>query len=80
MSTLTIQLPDSIRAEAESLSRRDGISLEQFLATAAAEKVSALKTVDFPREEAAQGTKEDWDFVLSRVPARPPQPGDEMPG
>ncbi len=78
MSTLTIQLPDSIRAEAESLSRRDGISLEQFLATAAAEKVSALKTVDFLREEAAQGNAEDWDFVLSRVPARPPLPGDEM--
>ena len=78
MSTLTIHLPDSIRAEAESLSRRDGISLEQFLATAAAEKVSALKTVDFLREEAAQGSKEDWDFVLSRVPAHPPLPGDEM--
>ncbi len=79
MSTLTIQIPDSIRAEAESLSRRDGISLEQFLATAAAEKVSALKTVDFLREEAAQGSAEDWQFVLSRVPARPPLPGDEMP-
>jgi hypothetical protein len=77
MSILTIQLPDSIRAEAEILSRRDGITLEQFLATAAAEKVSALKTVDFLREEAARGNVEDWDFVLSRVPPRPPMPGDE---
>ena len=79
MSTLTIQLPDSIRAETESLSRRAGISLEQFLTTAAAEKVGALKTVDFLREEAAQDSVADWDFVLSRVPARPPWPGDEMP-
>jgi hypothetical protein len=77
MAILTIELPDSIRAEAEILSRRDGITLEQFLATAAAEKVSALKTVDFLREEAVRGDAEDWDFVLSRVPSRPPLPGDE---
>ena len=79
MSTLTIQLPDSIRAQVEELARRDGITADQFLATAAAEKVSALRTVDFLKAEAAQGRAEDWDFVLSRVPARPPLPGDELP-
>ena len=78
MSTLTIHLPDSIRAQVEELARRDGITPDQFLATAAAEKVSALRTVDFLRAEAEQGRKEDWDFVLSRVPARPPLPGDEL--
>jgi hypothetical protein len=46
MSALTIQLPDSIRAQVEELARRDGITADQFLATAAAEKVSALRTVD----------------------------------
>lgn len=79
MSTLTIQLPDSIRAQVEELARRDGITADQFLATAAAEKVSALRTVDFLKAEAAQGRVEDWDFVLSRVPARPPLSGDELP-
>ena len=79
MSTLTIQLSDSMRAEVEALARRDGISPDQFLATAAAEKVSALRTVEFLQNEAAQGRREDWDFVLERVPARPPLPGDELP-
>ena len=79
MTTLTIQLPDSIRAQVEELARRDGITADQFLATAAAEKVSALRPVDFLKAEAAQGRVEDWDFVLSRVPARPPLPGDELP-
>lgn len=79
MSTLTIQLPDSIRAQVEELALRDGITADQFLATAAAEKVSALRTVDFLKAEAAQGRQEDWDFVLSRVPALPPLPGDELP-
>ena len=80
MSTFTIQLSDSMRAEVEALARRDGISPDQFLATAAAEKVSALRTVEFLKNEAAQGRREDWDFVLERVPARPPLPGDELPG
>jgi hypothetical protein len=35
--------------------------------------------VDFLKAEATQGRQEDWDFVLSRVPARPPLPGDELP-
>ena len=79
MSTLTIQLSDSMHAEVEALARRDGISADQFLATAAAEKVSALRTVEFLKNEAAQGRREDWNFVLERVPARPPLPGDELP-
>lgn len=79
MSTLTIQIPDSIRAEVEELARRDGVSLDQFLATAAAEKISALRTLEFLRDEAAKGREEDWEFVLSRASHRPPLPGDELP-
>jgi hypothetical protein len=79
MSTLTIQLPDFIRVEIEALARGDGISPEQFVATAAVEKVSALRTVAFLKAEATEGRRGDWDFVLRRVPARPPWPGDEAP-
>ncbi len=78
MSSLTVHLPESIRAAVEALARRDGISADQLLATAAAEKVSALKTVEFLRAEASQGRVEDWEFVLSRVPDRPPLPGDKL--
>ena len=31
---------------------------------------------DFLKAEAAQRRAEDWDFVLNRVPARPPLPGE----
>jgi hypothetical protein len=79
MSTMTVQIPASIKNEVEALALRDGISADQFLATAAAEKVSALRTVEFLKAEAAGGSAEDWEFVLSRVPARPPMPGDEKP-
>ena len=78
MSPLTVNLPDSIRREVEELARRDGVLPDRFLATAAAEKVSAMKTLDYLAAEAALGRREDWDFVLGRVPAREPWPGDEM--
>jgi hypothetical protein len=57
---------DDIGLDAEDVSRAGG-----------GKEVSALKTVDFLREEAARGSVEDWEFVLSRVPSRPPLPGDE---
>lgn len=79
MSTLTFHLPDSVRAQVEELARRDGITVDQFLASAAAEKVSALKGVEYLESLAGQANRSDWDFVLSRVPARPPLPGDEWP-
>ena len=79
MSTLTFRLPDSVRAQVEELARRDGITVDQFLASAAAEKVSALKGVEYLESLAGQANRADWDFVLSRVPARPPLPGDEWP-
>jgi hypothetical protein len=78
MSVYTVEIPDSVRREVEELSARDGVSPEQFLATAAVEKISALRTVEFLREEAAAGSREDWDYVMSCVPARPPMEGDEM--
>lgn len=78
MSTMTVQLPHSIKHEVECLAERDGISTDQFMATAAAEKVSALRTLEFLKAEAAGGNVEDWEFVLSRVPARAPLAGDEV--
>jgi hypothetical protein len=79
MSTLTIHIPESIRRQVDELAAQDGVSAEQFLATAAAEKVSALRTLDYLRAEAAGGSKADWDRVLDQVPARPPITGDEGP-
>jgi hypothetical protein len=79
VSAYTVEIPESIRRQVEELAARDGVSPEQFLATAAAEKISALKTVEFLREEAASGSRDDWNYVLNRIPDRPPLEGDELP-
>lgn len=45
--------------------------MNQFLASAAAEKMSAILTLDYLRDEAAQGKREDFEAFLAAVPDGP---------
>jgi hypothetical protein len=78
MSTLTISVPDSIRRRAETLAQHDGISMDQFVALALAEKLAALDAGTYLAERAARGSREKFDRILAKVPDVPPQPGDEL--
>ena len=40
MSALTIRLPNSVHESIKALARMDGISVNQFIASAAAEKMA----------------------------------------
>lgn len=79
MGALTIRLPHSVHERIKELARQDGISLNQFIASAAAEKLAALQTLEHLRREAAQGRREDFERWLSLVPDAPPAAGDERP-
>ena len=78
MSTLTIQLPESLRKTIEALAAREGYSVSQFLASAAGEKLAVVLTMDYLRREAAARRREDFEKYLAAVPDAPPQPGDEL--
>ena len=78
MSTLTIQLPESLKKTIEALAAREGYSVSQFLASAAGEELAVVLTMDYLRREAAAGRREDFEKYLAAVPDAPPQPGDEL--
>ena len=78
MSTLTIQLPESLKKTIEALAAKEGYSVSQFLASAAGEKLAVVLTMDYLRREAAAGRREDFDKYLASVPDALPQPGDEL--
>ncbi|MGH9357952.1 MAG: toxin-antitoxin system HicB family antitoxin, partial [Terriglobia bacterium] len=61
-------------------SRQDGTSINQFVATAVAEKVSALETARFFQDRKARADFEAFDKILKRRGGEPPRPGDEAPG
>lgn len=79
MSTLSLRLPDSLHAKVRELAAQDDISINQFIATAVAEKMSALLTVDYLKERATRGDRAVFERVLRTVPDRQPLPGDEWP-
>jgi len=78
-SALTVRLPESLHKRIKDLARRDGYSINQFLATAAAEKMSALMTVEYLRDEAAKGSRVDFETFLNQVPSVEPVETDRIP-
>jgi len=78
MSTLKVNIPESLRLRAESLARDDGIPLDQFIATALAEKVAVLDADSYIRERAGRGSREKFDRVLSKVPDVEPEEHDRL--
>lgn len=46
-NTYPLRLPRSVKAAVEQLAKEEGISLNQFVATAVAEKLAAMRTATF---------------------------------
>ena len=79
-ATYPLKLPNSIKAAAARLAKEDGVSLNQWIATAVAQKVGAVDTAaEFFKRRANGRTGEGLGRILDTVPDRPPEPGDELP-
>jgi predicted transcriptional regulator len=78
MSTLTIQLPDSLKKRIEELAAQEGYTVSQFLASAASEKLAVILTMDYLRREAAAGRRDNFDKYLSAVPDVPAPENDRI--
>ena len=79
MSTLSLRLPESLHAELAKLAKAEGVSLNQLIATAAAEKLSALKTEEYLQKRARRSSIRKARAALAKVPDASPIPGDELP-
>lgn len=77
MTALTVRLPNSVHQKIKELAERDDISVNQFIASAAAEKMASVLTLDFLKAEAAKGKRSDFEHYLSMVSDAPAQEGDE---
>lgn len=76
-----LQLPASLKETAARLAREDGVSLNQWIVAAVAQKIGAVETAeDFLRERAAGAREGDLSRYLDRAPDAEPEAGDELPG
>jgi hypothetical protein len=80
IKTYPLRLPRSLKDAVVRLSKQDGTSINQFVTTAVAEKVSALETARFFRDRRARADFKTFDRIMNRRGGKPPRPGDEMPG
>ena len=79
-STYPLKLPTSVKEAAARLAREDGVSLNQWIASAVAEKVGAVMTAaEFLRHRSEGASPDDLREFLRGAPDRPPEPGDEVP-
>jgi len=72
-----LRLPRSLKKAVEKLSKEDGTSINQFVASAVAEKVSALKTAEFFAERRSRADFRAFDRVMNRKRGEKPRKGDE---
>ena len=78
-STYPLRLPKSLKDAVELASRKDGTSMNQFVAMAVAEKISALETATFFSVRQQRADYEKFDAIMKRQGGLPPIAGDEMP-
>ena len=79
MSTVSIRIPDSVKRYVERLAAKDGISVDQFYASAAAEILAALETADCIAQRATRADREAFLRVLAKVPDAEPEAWDRLP-
>jgi hypothetical protein len=64
----TSHIPDWLHLNLKRIPQSEGISANQFIASAAAEKMASIMTLDFLRAEGKLATRKDFDYFLAAVP------------
>ncbi|MBE8232558.1 MAG: toxin-antitoxin system HicB family antitoxin [Endozoicomonadaceae bacterium] len=78
MSTLSLRLPNSLHDEVKSLAKKEGISINQFISSAVAEKMSSLLTEQYLLERSQKGSQQAFLKAMSKVPDIEPETRDNL--
>ena len=78
MSTISLRLPESLHQTLRDLAAKEHVSINQLIALAVAEKVSALATEDFLGVRAKRGSRKRFLRAMSKVPDAEPDERDRL--
>lgn len=79
MSALSLRLPNFLHKKLGDLAKREGVSINQLINSAVAEKMAALMTAEYLQERAKRGSRKKFEAVLAKVPDREPETFDRLP-
>jgi hypothetical protein len=78
MSTISLRLSESLHQRIRELARREGVSINQLINSAVAEKLSALLTEEYLESRAERGSRRKFDKALRKVRDVEPAEGDRL--
>lgn len=67
MSTISLRLPESLHKKVRALAEKENTSINQFVSSALAEKISALLTEEYLEERAKRASKSKFKKALKQV-------------
>lgn len=74
-----LQLPQSLKDTAARLAMEDGVSLNQWIVSAVAQKIGAVETAsEFLKARAGMAKRGDLTRLLDRAPSVSPMPDDAI--
>lgn len=78
MSAISLRLPASIHKKVRELAKKEGVSINQFISTALAEKLSALLTAEYLETRGRRGSRAKFNKVLAKVKDIKPDEEDKL--
>lgn len=78
MSTLSLRIAESMHNKLKEVSRKESISINQFISSAISEKLSAFMTEEYIKKRAECGNKDKFTKALNQVPDSGPEEYDRI--
>ena len=79
MGALSLRLPESLHQKLGELAEQEGVSINQLITSAVAEKMSALMTEEYLASRAKRASRRKFEAVLAKVPDVEPDAFDRLP-
>lgn len=78
MGALSLRLPESIHRHIREIAKIEGVSINQLISSAIAEKISAIMTEEYLEKRAKRADINKMKTILNDVADREPILGDEL--
>jgi len=78
MSALSLRLPKTLHEQLRELAQEEGISVNQFVLLAVAEKIATISTIEYLEKRAERGSREKLLEILDKAPDVEPEEFDKL--
>lgn len=78
MSMMSLRIPKSMYGDLKEIAEAEGVSMNQFVTLAIAEKIASLNVLHYLQKRAERGSREKLLAVLAKAPDTEPEEYDRL--